>query len=114
MSYADWRGEFAKGTDARTYPIEWLDWMLDYAKARFWESDEAAIVAEIRKFPTGLTEVHGLIAAGTIEGVKALIPLAEQWGREEGCFRASITSRPGWAKALDDYEPSQVTVVKEF
>lgn len=114
MNYADWRGEFLKATDETLYPADWLDWMVSSGTARFWGNDEAAILAAIRSYPSGVTEVHGLVAAGKLAAIRELIPLAEEWGRQMGCRRAAIASRPQWARVLTDYEPYQLEIVKEL
>ncbi len=117
MSYSAFRPAFAAVMDERYYTLEWLDGQIEVGAARFFCSDNAAIIAEIRDYPTGAKDVHGLIAAGDLgEIVNELIPLAEQWGRENGCIGAVIESRVGWAKALkaSQYEPHQLAVRKEL
>jgi hypothetical protein len=114
MSYPDWRERFLEAVDTGFYPAEWLDWLVGTGRARLWENDEAAILAEIRQYPSGAKEVHGVVAAGDLKAIVALIPLAEQWGREQGCVRAAIASRPEWVRVLKDYEPSQLEIVKEL
>lgn len=114
MTYADWRDAFEEITDPRFYPIEWLDAMVATGNAAFWANDKAAIVATIKTYPTGAKEVHGLVAAGELQSIIELIPRAEEWGREAGCIVAGISSRPGWAKALDGYEPHQIELRKEL
>jgi hypothetical protein len=101
--------------DERYHTLEWLDDQVLTGKAYFWRSDNAAIIAEIRTYPTGAKDIHGLIAAGELdEIVNVLIPQAEEWAREQGCIAAQIESRPGWARALKDYEPHQLIVRKEL
>lgn len=113
--YLAFRQRFADTLDERFHTIEWLDFMVSSGAYRFWRSANAAIIAEIKKFPTGARQLHGLLAAGELaEIVSELIPQAEQWGRERGCVLAVIESRPGWAKALQDYEIHQVSVRKEL
>lgn len=116
MTYGLWRDRLLEGVDQLLYPAEWLDLRVSQGSARFWCNDEAAILAEIRLFPSGAREVHGMVAAGEIEAIKALIPLAEQWGRECGCIRAIISSHPSWSRIMRDegYEPSQLMIVKEL
>ncbi len=58
-----------------------------------------------------------MIAAGPLEEIEdILIPIAEQWGRENGCAFGMIESRPGWAKRMKrhGYEPFQVSLIKEL
>ncbi len=103
--------------DERYYTLEWLDAQILSGAVQFMASANAAIVVEIRDYPTGAKDVHGLIAAGDLgEIVNELIPLAEQWGREQDCVGAIIESRVGWAKALapSGYEPHQLAVRKEL
>lgn len=116
MNYATFRDRFAEALDTRLYCIEYLDWLVGNGRARCWASDKAAIVAEIKMFPTGATAVAGLIAAGDLAEVEKLIPLAEQWGRENGCRFGMIESRPGWAKRMKKhgYSTHQVSIIKEL
>lgn len=115
--YCAFRDQFEEVLDERYYPIEWLDSQILNGDAEFMRSENAAIIVELRRFPGGAMDVHGLIAAGNkAEIVEDLIPRAEAWGKEFGCIAGVVESRPGWAKALKSsgYEVSQVTVRKEL
>ena len=115
--YAAYRDKFAAVTDARYYPIEWLDQRIAEGRATFMATGLAAIVVELRQFPGGAVDVHGLVAAGDRDDiVNILIPRAEAFGRDNGCVAGVVESRPGWAKALKSsgYQVSQVTVRKEL
>ncbi len=115
--YCEFRDAFAEVIDERYYSIEWLDQLVATGAAKFWRTEDAAIIAELREYPSGATDVHGLIAAGKLSDIiGALIPAAEQWGREKGCIAASIESREGWQKALKfyGYSPYQISVRKEL
>ena len=113
--YLAFRDAFAGILDNRFHTIEWLDFMVSSGAYRFWRSENAAIIAEVKIFPTGARQLHGLLAAGELaEIISCLIPQAEKWGREKGCVLAVIESRPGWAKALADYEIHQISVRKEL
>jgi hypothetical protein len=115
--YLYFRDAFRDAIDERYYPMEWLDERLLTGRAVFMRSAHAAIVVELRQFPGGAMDVHGLIAAGDKnEIITDLIPHAEEWGRENGCLAGVVESRPGWAKALKPYgyTVSQVTVRKEL
>ena len=94
-----------------------LDRMILSGSAHLWTAPDAAIVAEIRTFPTGARALHGLVAAGTLETITGrLIPAAEAWARERGCLLSIVESRPGWARALKQhgYVPHQLAVMKEL
>ena len=116
MSYADWRGRFLEAVDESLYPAAWIDGRVADCTARFWENDGAAILAEIRTYPSGVKEVHGLVAAGNLDSIMALIPHAEQHGLNHGCTRASIQSSPAWGRLMAGagYAPETLLIVKEF
>lgn len=100
--------------DPERYPAWYFDEQVLSGAWRCWSDSRAAILAEIREYPSGAKEVHGVAAAGDLEAIVGLIPFAEQWGREEGCSRAVIESRPGWERVLPDYELHQVSVRKDL
>jgi len=115
--YLEFRPDFAKVIDTRFYTIEWLDAQIFAGLANLWASDDAAIVAELKRYPAGGLELHGLVAAGNKETIiETLIPAAETWGKERGCIVASIASRSGWQRALkaSGYELHQTVVRKEL
>lgn len=113
--YLVFRDAFAEVLDNRFHTISWLDQQVLGGEFQFWRSADAAIIAEIRTYPTGARELHGLLAAGELpEIVSELIPIAEQWGREQGCMSAVIESRPGWGRALTDYETYQIAIRKDL
>lgn len=115
--YLGFREAFAEVTDARYYPIEWLDERILEGRARMFATDTAALVVELRLFPGGALDAHTLIAAGDRDEITGpLREQAEEWGRLQGCTAAVVESRPGWAKALKShgYELSQVTTRKEL
>lgn len=116
MNYPHWRDRFLEAVDDTLYPAEWLDRRVASGRVRFWGNADAAILAEIKIYPSGVKEVHGLVAAGDIAAIKALIPLAERWGRDCGARRATISSHPAWARIMRDagYSPEQLAITKEL
>jgi len=113
--YLEWRPVFATAMDRRLHTLEWLDARILAGNAQFWRSDHAAAVTEIRNYPTGAYDVHGLVAAGDIGDVRDLIiPRVEAWGRAIGALGIVVESRPGWARALRPvgFEPHQLAVRK--
>jgi hypothetical protein len=116
-AYLRWREEFAKAIDPRLYTIEHLDDLIYSRRAQFFHCPEAAIVTEVKVYPTGANVIHGLVAAGELsEIIDRLIPGAEDWGREHGCVMAIIESREGWSKALKahGWAPFQTAIVKDL
>jgi hypothetical protein len=115
--YLIFRPLFAEIIDERYYPLPWLDSRVLDGSAQFRRSDNAAVIFEQREYPGGVSDGHGLIAAGDLaEIVTELIPIAEEWGHSRGCLAAVIESRLGWAKALSPfgYEPHQLAIRKEL
>jgi hypothetical protein len=115
--YLHFRHLFAEVMDQRYHTLDWLDQQVLGGKVQFWRSDNAAMITEIKDYPTGATDIHGLIAAGALEEIIGqLIPAAEQWARSIGCIAAHIESREGWARALrpSGYQTHQVIVRKEL
>lgn len=112
-AYALFRHEFV-ALDPERYPAEWIDGQVARGEWLCWGTEKAAILAELRRYPSGVREVHGIAAAGNLKAIIQLIALAEDFGRRNGCLRAVIESRPGWAKVLPDYETHQVSVRKEL
>lgn len=123
MTVPDWAGylrfrdAFAAVMDPRLYSLAWLDDQILSGAALLWVGDRAAIVAQIRQYPTGAMDIEGLIAAGDLgEIVGDLIPRAEAHGAFIGCVGAIIQSREGWARVLKPhgYEVHQVALRKEL
>jgi hypothetical protein len=115
--YHRFREQFAEAMDSRLYPIEYLDHLITTGAAQSFISENAAIVAEVKTFPSGAKAVAGLIAAGELEEIETiLIPIAEEWGRMNGCTFGMIDSRSGWARRMKQhgYETWQVSLIKEL
>lgn len=112
MTYP-FRAEFV-AIDPERYTAAYIDEKVLSGAWRLWSDGRAAILAEIRSFPTGVKEVHGIAAAGDLQAIVGLIPLAEQWGRENGCKWAIIESREGWLRMLPGYFAHTVAARKEL
>lgn len=114
--YRRHRAEIAELLDPRCYTIEWLDNEIVNGNAICFGSDGAVIVVTARSYPAGAIELHGLVAAGDLADILALIEIAERWGADHGCTFACISSRPGWARVLKNqgYAVHQVELRKEL
>lgn len=111
--YEQFRAKFGE-LDPERYPLSVIDDRVYSGEWRCWGTDNAAILAEIRTYPSGISEVHGVAAVGELGDIVDLIPFAEQWGRDNGCVRAVIESRPAWGRVLPGYELHQVSVRKDL
>lgn len=115
--YCEFREAFREVMDERYHTLDWLDDQVLKGRVQFFRTDDAAIIAEVRNYPTGARDLHGLIAAGNLQSIiEVLIPQAEEFGRAWGCVAATIESRPGWARAMKPhgYETQQVIIRKEL
>lgn len=115
--YLSFRPAFSEVIDERYHTLDWLDAQVLQGKVQFWNSDNAALLTEIKTYPTGARDIHVVISAGDMrEVVEILRPQAEEFGREAGCLAATVESRVGWARALKPhgYESHQLTVRKEL
>lgn len=114
--YCAFRPAFAQVMDERYHTLDWLDEQVLSGKVQFWRSENAALLTEFKTYPTGAKDIHVVIAAGDKSEIIELAPLAEQYGRDNGCIGATVESRIGWAKALKPYgyTPHQLTVRKEL
>ena len=68
-------------------------------RAQLWVEGPNAMVTEVIVGPKE-KGLHFWIATGTLDGCIALSNKVMDWGREVGCTVASLTGRPGWARAL--------------
>jgi hypothetical protein len=113
-AYLRHRDEIARIIDPALYTMEWLDGQIWSGAFRVMGNDTAVIVVELKQYPTGAREVHGVVAVGELSAILSLIEQAEEWGRSMGCIYGSIASREGWARvmAAHGYEVTQVTIRK--
>jgi hypothetical protein len=117
VDYHPWRGEFAKALDPRLCTLDHLDARINENEVRIFACAEAALIVELRHYPTGAFDGHVLIAAGSPGHVVSVLrPRAEQWLRAIGALGALVESRPGWARLLKahGYDAHQTMVRKEF
>lgn len=100
-TYLRFRDQFAEVLDPERYTVSWLDRQVAFGAFHVLGNEDACILVEIRAYPTGAVDIHGMLAAGDLsEIIGHLIPQAEEFGRERGCSSASLASRSGWVRAL--------------
>lgn len=114
--YLERRADIAALLDPRCYTMAWLDEQVWCGRIKLWADDAALILAEVRTFPAGSREIHGMMAVGELDGILGLIEQAEQWAINEGIEFASIASRAGWSRVLKSrgYSPHQTNLRKEL
>lgn len=115
-AYARHRGELATLLDPRCHSIEWLDGEVYSGRLKTWSDDKAIIIVDVKMYPAGAREIHGMAAAGSLPNVLGLIEQAERWAKDQGIEFATIASREGWARVLEPrgYRPHQSVIRKEL
>lgn len=115
-AYLAWREQYATILDPSRYPIAWLDAQVFAGFIAAWATAGAGILAKLDTYPTGLTEVHFMAAAGDLPACIELSRDVEAWGRSLGCAASVIESRPGWVKAMkpEGYSTHQVCLRKDL
>lgn len=110
------RAEIEAMLDQRKWPIEWVESQIATGGIVCHENATAMIGVEVRVYPGGLRELHGMFAVGALEGILSLIDDAVLVATYAGCDTATISSRPGWAKVLKDkgFTVDQVTITKDL
>lgn len=110
------REQIASLLDPRCYNMDWLDVQILNGKAQIFASADAVIITEVRTYPAGAREIHGLCAAGELSAILDLIEEAENWALAEVLDFASVASREGWQRVLaaKGYRPHQVELRKEL
>ena len=115
-AYLRHRSSLAQVLDPRCYTLEWVDSEIAEGRISVRATEDAIILTQVRTFPTGAREIHGMAAAGELPSILALIQQAEQWARSQGIEFATVASRPGWQRVLAPYgyQVHQVELQKEL
>lgn len=116
MSLQNWRSEITSILDERFYPFWWVEQQIAEGRIGLMENDTAIIGVERKEYPGGAVELHGMFAAGELNGILELVDHACEAGRKSGCTIATIASRPGWSKVLQSqgFEVRQQVISKEM
>jgi hypothetical protein len=95
------------GDAALTHGISDVRLLCVAGQARFFPGRNCAGVFEIYTFPR-LKRLHLWLVGGDMdELLNEILPLAIQWGIEEGCSQVTTAGRKGWTRvmAAHGFEP---------
>ena len=111
-----WRSEITSILDERFYPLWWVESEIAAGRIDLLQNDKAIIGIQVRTYPGGARELHGMFACGDKHAIRDLVLQALDLGRLAGCDVAAIESRPGWARELKDmgFATDRVRIVKGF
>lgn len=113
--YLRFRECFVALLDQRFYPAAWLDQQIAAGEFVLLSEGDSAIIFSVRTYPSGLREIHGEAATGSVSTIsQTLIPSALKFGRSIGCEFATIASRPGWSRVMkaQGFETHQTVIRK--
>lgn len=115
-AYLRHRAEIASILDERFYPLGWVEQEIAAGRIDLLHSNTAIIGIQLRTYPGGARELHGMFAAGDKAGIKELVKQALELGRAAGCTVAAIESRSGWEREFRDlgFAKDRVRIVKEY
>lgn len=110
------RADVAALLDERMFPLWWIEQQILEGRIVLMENDGAIIGVERREYPGGLSELHGLFAAGDMEAILALVEQACYAAKAAGYTIATIASRPGWSRVLkgQGFEMRQQVISREL
>ena len=115
-AYIRHRAEILSILDERKWPHWWLENEISNGRIALLSNDTAIIGVERKVYPGGYEELHGMFAAGDMNGVLELIDQAVDAAKLQGMDGASIASKPAWARILKSrgFVPDQLTITREL
>lgn len=115
-AYLRHRAEILSILDERKWPHWWLENEISEGRIALLSNDTAIIGVERKVYPGGYEELHGMFAAGDMNGVLELIDQAVEAAKLQGLDGASIASKPAWARILKSrgFVPDQLTITREL
>lgn len=115
-AYLRHRAEIIGLLDERKFPHWWLESEISEGRIALMHNDTAIIGVERKAYPGGYQELHGMFAAGDMDGVLSLIDEAVEAARMAGLDGASIASTAAWGRILKSrgFVPHQLTITKEL
>lgn len=112
-TYQRFRAAFHAMLDPRLYPPEWLDGEVATGRFRLFATEKSAILASVKRYPSGLLEVQCEAAIGNLLELSGhLILSINAWAKSIGCESSQIQSRPGWGRVMKDYKLYQTCLRK--
>lgn len=99
-----------------SHHIEDVRLMCETGEARFIPGERSAAVVEVIEYPR-LNRLHLWLNGGDMdELVNVLLPIAEAWGRENGCTQVTTAGRPGWDRVMAPFgfKPAARICMKEL
>lgn len=105
--------EYANGT--HTMMDIWV--CIKEGKLQMWYGEESIVLTEILQTPQR-SILHFFLIGGKLGELQRMYPGVIEWGKRQGCTRASGTGRAGWERVAflqeDGWTPTGVVFEKEL
>lgn len=82
-----------------THAFEDVAQMVSAGQANYWPGPASIVVTETIDHPKARL-LHFFLAAGLRPELERMTPLILQWGRSQGCTRATLVGRKGWQRTF--------------
>lgn len=108
--------EAALQYDGDTHNIEDVMLLVASGQVQFWPGERSAIITEVVEHPRKRV-LHFWLAGGDLQELDGMHEQIEKWGREQGCTRATLAGRRGWARTFlqgRGYAPQWSVMAKEL
>lgn len=91
--------EKALAFGGKTHGFEHVVQGVESGALQSWVGVASVVITEIVRNPIGTTDLHFFLAAGNEAELKTMHPMILEWGRTQGCTRATIIGRAGWSRS---------------
>lgn len=108
--------EAALGYSGGTHSFEDVVLEVENGTLQFWPGPHSVIITEIQEHPQKRI-LHFFLAGGNLAEIQRMVPLIEDWGREQGCTTASLAGRKGWERTFlqhSGWKPKLVLMSKDL
>lgn len=73
--------------------------LVDAGKAQAWFGPDSVVITEIVEAPRK-TSLGFILAGGHLNELEAMFPRILEWGKTQGCTRATSVGRRGWERTF--------------
>lgn len=103
-AYFHWRPLLIEALDGRYFNGEWLDCQVMSGRAVFLHDEHSSLIAEVKFYPTGATDVAVICAAGDARRMcSTWVPVLEEIANRNGSLAVIVDSRQAWARLLKGF-----------
>lgn len=82
-----------------SHTVDDVQQMIDSGEAMLWEGPHSLVVTQVDVQPKEKA-LHFFLAAGRMQELDAMTPIILEWGSSQGCTKARLVGRKGWARSF--------------